>query len=144
MLRPLTILPRHTNGMRLAAVGADGTELLTQTWYSIGGGAVELEGQDAAADAAVAVPHPFTSGAELLQACDETGMSVAELMLANECASRPESEVRARLSELWEVMEACKDSAIRRSGALPGGLQVRRRSPAWHTRLRQLLSLIHI
>lgn len=138
VLRPLTILPRHTNGMRLAAVGADGTELLTQTWYSIGGGAVELEGQDAAADAAVAVPHPFTSGAELLQACDETGMSVAELMLANECASRPESEVRARLSELWEVMEACKDSAIRRSGALPGGLQVRRRSPAWHTRLRQL------
>lgn len=138
VLRPLTILPRHTNGMRFAAASADGTELLAQTWYSVGGGAIELEGEAAEPDASEAVPYPFASAAELLRRCDETGLSVAELMLANECASRPEAEVRARLAELWDVMEACKDSAIRRSGPLPGGLQVRRRSPAWHTRLRQL------
>src|SRR5690606_24140795 len=43
----------------------------------------------------------------------------------------------AGLQHIWAVMEACKDSALERSGVLPGGLKVRRRAPEWHRQLSE-------
>ena len=136
-LRPLTVLERHSNGMRFAALDADGAELAREVWYSIGGGAIEREGEDADGREDVTLPHPFGTAEELLAEADRTGSSIAQLMLENECARRPEAEVRARLTEIWRVMEECKDMALTRTGPLPGGLHVRRRSPDWHARLRE-------
>ncbi|MBN9613037.1 MAG: L-serine ammonia-lyase, partial [Actinobacteria bacterium] len=45
--------------------------------------------------------------------------------------------IRSGLTHIWEVMEACKDSALTRTGVLPGGLNVRRRAPEWHRRLSE-------
>jgi L-serine dehydratase len=56
-------------------------------------------------------------------------------MLINEKASRSEEEIRAGLLHIWEVMEACVESSLKREGLLPGGLKVRRRAPDWHERL---------
>jgi L-serine dehydratase len=58
-------------------------------------------------------------------------------MMLNEKASRSEADIRAGLVHIWQVMEECKDSAIKREGVLPGGLNVRRRAPDWHDRLRK-------
>ncbi|SDS18995.1 L-serine ammonia-lyase [Brevibacterium sandarakinum] len=41
--RPLTILPRHTNAMTVAAFDADGQTLAEETYYSVGGGFVTSE-----------------------------------------------------------------------------------------------------
>ncbi len=142
VLHPLTVLPRHTNGMRFAVTSADGETVEEQTYFSVGGGFILREGAEQEVqeklDAAVAErPYPFTTAAELLAHARRSGLSIAEVMLANELARRSESDVRAGLARIWEVMETCKNSALARTGVLPGGLEVRRRAPEWHRRLSE-------
>jgi L-serine dehydratase len=64
------------------------------------------------------------------------GMSISTLMLANECAHMPEAEVRQRLMQIWQAMEACVKRGCEREGILPGGLKVKRRAVALHRRLK--------
>jgi len=142
VLRPLTVLPTHTNGMKFAALDTDGNVLLEETYYSVGGGFIVKEGAEEAvadrlAEAVNEKPFPFTTGAELLRHCNENNMSFAEVMLANELVKRSEDEIRSGLTHIWEVMEACKDAALVRDGVLPGGLNVRRRAPEWHRKLTE-------
>ena len=88
-------------------------------------------------DAASAqVPHPFRTAAQLLAHCERTGLPISGVMLANERTWRDEDEIRQQLLHIWTVMEECKDSSLRRTGPLPGGLNVARRAPEWHRRLR--------
>ncbi|WP_125098861.1 L-serine ammonia-lyase [Leucobacter chromiireducens] len=142
VLRPLTVLPTHTNGMTLGVTDAAGELLLEETYFSVGGGFIVREGaeervQDQLESTLAELPYPFTTAAELLQYSEETGLSLAGLMLENEKAHRSEAEVRDALCHIWDVMEACKDSALERTGVLPGGLNVRRRAPEWHRRLSE-------
>ncbi len=81
------------------------------------------------------VPHPFRTGKELLARCAETGLPVSGVLLANERARRSEAEVRARLLELWAVIQACVERGCRTEGVLPGGLRVPRRAPVLHRKL---------
>jgi len=147
VLRPLTILARHTNGMKFTALDAGGGELHTDTFFSIGGGFIvrnepERSGSGDSLAAAVAsnptstVPYPFTSAEELLALCAVTGLPISALMLANELVSRPESEVRDGLLRIHRVMESSVERSITREGVLPGGLNVRRRAKTWYTTLK--------
>ncbi|MDN5825183.1 MAG: L-serine ammonia-lyase [Micrococcaceae bacterium] len=138
--RPLTILPRHTNGIRFQALDASGGVLLDETYYSVGGGFIVRDGDEDAAAAELdevneEIPYPFTTAARLLEHCHASEMGIADVMLANELTYRSREEIRAGLLHIWDVMEQCKDSAIAREGLLPGGLKVRRRAPDWHERL---------
>lgn len=96
-------LPEHPNAMRFTAFAADGAVLAEGTYFSVGGGFVVEGGQAVAqtAAAAAAVPHPFTTGDELMAQCRTHGISVATLVLRNECVWRPEAEVRAGLLRIW-------------------------------------------
>lgn len=142
VLHPLTVLPRHSNGMRFAALDAEGSTVEEQTYFSVGGGFIVREGaEDEVLErlehALAEQPYPFTTGAELLAHCERSGRGIAGVMLANELVARDEAGIRAGLRHIWEVMEACKDSALTRTGVLPGGLNVRRRAPEWHRRLSE-------
>ena len=142
VLHPLTVLPRHTNGMRFGVVDAAGELLEAQTYFSVGGGFILREGaeesvQDRLEATLAELPYAFTTAAELLEHTRATGLSIAGVMLENEKSRRAESEIRAGLAHIWDVMEACKNSALERSGVLPGGLDVRRRAPEWHRRLTE-------
>jgi L-serine dehydratase len=128
-------LPFHTNGMRFTARDTDGHVLMSREYYSVGGGFVLDEDEIGhsgmtADDGARPLPHPFSSGDELLQRCRETGLSISELMLANEMSRRTEQEVRSGLLHIWSVMQECVDRGVRGTGVLPGGLNVRRRAGA--------------
>jgi L-serine dehydratase len=140
VLHPLTVLPRHTNGMKFAVVDGAGEVLAEETYFSVGGGFIIREGaEDAVLDrleTAVAMqPYPFRTAVELLAHCRATGLGISGVMLANELTWRSEEEIRAGLLHIWDVMEECKNSSLKRTGELPGGLKVRRRAPDWHTRL---------
>jgi L-serine dehydratase len=131
-------LPFHTNGMRFSARDADGAELLARTSYSIGGGFV-VEGEDAepAGGAALAAPPlPFDTAAELLEHARCTGPGISGVMLENEKARDDETEIRARLLHIWDVMRRCVERGCATEGELPGGLRVRRRAPALSRSLR--------
>ena len=129
-------LPGHPNGMEFHAIDAEGVGYLSQIYYSIGGGfivtAEELSGGQAGAgnDAGTQVPFPFENAASMLQMADESGNSIAQMMLANERALRSDAEVNAGLAALWAAMDACIDRGLARQGELPGGLRVKRRASA--------------
>ena len=128
-------LPFHSNGMRFIAFGADGRELAMRDYYSVGGGFV-VNQDEAAEDRIVAdttpLPHPFHSGDELLATCAATGLSIAEVMLANERVWRPDEDTRKGLGAIWAAMQDCVARGIRHGGVLPGGLKVPRRAPAMY------------
>ncbi|MER8188376.1 L-serine ammonia-lyase [Kitasatospora sp. NPDC094015] len=121
----------HPNAMVFTALDRNGTVLDRRTFSSIGGGFLLHEARDAPLD----VPHPFTDAGQLLDLAGNGRIS--DLMLANETVRRPESEVRARLLALWGVMTECAERGCRTEGTLPGGLNVPRRAPALHRRLRR-------
>jgi L-serine dehydratase len=138
VLRPLTVLPRHPNAMALTAIDDDGAELFTQTYFSVGGGfIVTADDDDGGGPASVDAPLAFTSSEELLRISDTHDMPISKIMLTNECASRSESDVRAGLLHIYEVMLQCQRKGIERTGHLPGTLGVRRRAHDWHERLAQ-------
>jgi L-serine dehydratase len=138
VLRPLTIHERHANAMTLTAVDEHGTELHSQTYFSVGGGfIVTAEDDDRGGPGSVDVPLAFASSEELLRLADTHGLSISQVMLANECAARTENEVRAGLLHIYDVMLQCQAKGIERTGHLPGKLQVRRRAHDWHERLAQ-------
>jgi L-serine dehydratase len=76
------------------------------------------------------LPYPFHSGAELLAQSERAGLTIAQLMFANEHAWRDDDGIRDGLRELWLAMQACVQRGIREGGTLPGGLHVQRRAPA--------------
>ncbi|WP_407352458.1 L-serine ammonia-lyase [Luteimonas sp. R10] len=131
-------LPYHTNGMRFAAFDADGNEIASRDYYSVGGGFV-VNQDEAAEDRIVAdttrVPYPFSSGDELLQRARDNGITIAQLMFANEQCWRSADEIRDGLRELWAAMQSCVQRGIRQTGTLPGGLHVARRAPALYAEL---------
>ena len=135
-------LPFHANGLRFSAADARGAELLTRTYYSVGGGFVVSD--DVAADGTAQkriapdttiLPLPFHSGDELLTQCQAGGMSIAQVMRANENHWRTDAEVDAGLMGIWQVMQACVARGLATDGVLPGGLKVKRRAAEWHRKL---------
>ena len=140
VLRPLTVLPRHTNGMTFTVSDAAGEVLHAATFFSVGGGFIVREGEEDAAqqeleESKKELPLPFRTAAELLGRCQSKGLSIGEIMFVNERASRSEEEIREGLLHIYAVMEECVAVSLKREGLLPGGLKVRRRAPDWHERL---------
>ena len=134
----LESLPAHPNGLRFNAFDHEGRELPTKTYYSIGGGFVVGEKtaeRDELTKDETALPFPFRSGAELMQHCAATGLSVSSLMLRNEEAFRPEPETRAALLRVWAAMQRCVERGCKNDGTLPGGLKVPRRAPRLYQEL---------
>ena len=127
--------PRHPNTLRLAAYDKDGKKLADQRWCSVGGGFVvrEEEAEQTAAGAGL-VPYPFADAAELLRMGRETGLSIEELVSANEKALRPAEEIEAYLRIITNTMTGCIDRGLAAEGHLPGGLSVKRRAKAIHVR----------
>lgn len=130
-------LPFHSNAMTFTAWAGD-EQVTERTFYSIGGGFVLADdgsGNPQIQPDETPVPYPFRSGAELLAHCEANDLRVSQVMWANECARRPEAEVRERLLEIWQVMQDCVTNGSTTSGTLPGGLKVRRRAATLYQRL---------
>jgi L-serine dehydratase len=132
-------LPAHPNGMRFHAYDDAGNLFRERTYYSVGGGFVV----DGAADGTIRleaddtpVKYPFRTGAELLDHCAQTGLSISEVMLVNELSWRDEQEIRDGLLGIWAAMRECVQSGLAHEGVLPGGLRVRRRAPELFRALR--------
>jgi L-serine dehydratase len=131
-------LPYHPNGLRFTAYDPAGGVLAEETFYSIGGGFVVSEPESGAAPAAgidQPVKYPFRTALELLVRTAEAGLSIADVMLANEQARRTETEIRDGLLNIWRVMHDCIERGSTRDGVLPGGLSVRRRATSMRRQL---------
>ena len=127
------VLPEHPNGMSLTACDADGEELLSRKYYSVGGGFVLEEGKTAVTHGPG--PYPFNTAAELLAICENQDLSISEIVMTNELTWRSADEIRSKLLEIWDVMQACVQRGLTSTGILPGGLGVPRRAPTLYQKL---------
>jgi len=132
-------LPGHANGMILRALDAQGDVILSETYYSIGGGFVRTDAELAegreALDDGPAVPYPFRSAAKMLAMAQASGLSVAQMKRANELTRRSRADLDAGLARIWAVMSGCIDRGLAGDGILPGGLGVKRRAKGIHAHL---------
>ncbi len=120
---------------------------MERIFFSIGGGFIVSASEFAVSAGgrtreAREVPYPFHSAQELLERAAAGNITIAQLMLANECAlasgrtETAEQEVRSGILHIWQVMRECTQHGIESEGILPGGLKVRRRAAKLAARLR--------
>jgi L-serine dehydratase len=138
-------MPEHPNAMRLRLVerivpghSLGDKVLLEEDYFSTGGGFVydragmkELlqSNSQTVESSSETVPFPFRSAAELLAMCRSAGLTMEQLIDANEQTKRTPLQISEQLDHLWEVMRKCIDRGCQSSGLLPGSLRIVRRAP---------------
>jgi L-serine dehydratase len=127
------VLPYHPNGMTFLISLKDGNTI-SQTYYSIGGGFVVMEGETANAKQSVDLPFPINTADDLLHWCMK-GLSISEVVMENENAWRIEEDTKKGILQIWQAMKDCIYRGSHTQGELPGGLQVQRRAYALNKRL---------
>lgn len=133
-------LAAHANALTLNAMDAGGEPVCVQTFYSVGGGFIVRDDETDTMSMYGAPPHPFDSADALLARARETGLSIAGLMMANECAFREANAVRAGMLRIWDVMQRCVRSGCDGGHASAGGVLpqsgIVRRAPALYRALQ--------
>lgn len=129
-------LEAHPNGMIFSVIDENEQEVFERTYFSIGGGFVLSEEEmttkailkeiGTSAD----IPYPYKKAHELLQMGQESGLSIAEMVMENEKSVREEDELNDEIMRIWSVMSACIDRGLDRRGILPGELGIKRRAAA--------------
>jgi L-serine dehydratase len=120
-------LPFHPNGLRFTSELVDESSH-SETFYSIGGGFVVREGDPDGGGRTANLPMPIDSTADLIRHCRERGMTIPEVVRANERTWRDDSAIHQGLQRLWDEMRKCVYLGCQTGGILPGGLNVVRRA----------------
>lgn len=125
--KPEVVPSFHPNGLRMTAYDADGGVLLSRDYYSVGGGAVSVEGRSVEG----AEAYPFADMSEVLRRCETDGVPIWQLAEACEGA-----EIWPFLDEVLSVMDAAIERGLVSEGALPGGLHLPRRARSTYLKAR--------
>lgn len=126
--KPEIELPRHPNAMTIKAFFPDNErEPVEQTFYSIGGGDIVIEGQSEENNSENI--YDLCTISEILEWCENTGHSFWEYV-----EMREGPEIWDYLGRVWDVMTAAVERGIEAEGVLPGGLGVRRKAVSYYVR----------
>ncbi len=130
-------LPLHANSLKITAFLENG-DSLSEVFYSLGGGFIathEEMKQKQNTKTTAFVPFPFQTAEELLLICQEQAKTIAQIVMANEKATRSEIQVRSYLFSLWKEMKLSIERGCSNKGFLPGGLNVKRRASILYEKL---------
>lgn len=134
-------LPEHPNGMIFELLTASGELLLSQTYFSIGGGFITTleEIHQVVAplkmESLTTCVYPFDTGKKMMQLSTENSLSVSAMKQLNERQFRSEAELNGGLDEIWQAMRDCLERGLATEGILPGGLELPRRAKGLHEQL---------
>ncbi len=129
-------LARHTNGMRFTALDDKGKTLLTDDYFSLGGGFIVCGDEEEPSKQTGEPPHPFSDGAGLLEQSRTSGLSIPDLVYQNELSWRDKAEVDHKLTAIWDAMQACVQRGLHTEGVLPGRMAVTRRAARLYQSLK--------
>jgi len=113
--------PFHPNAVTIRAFAGE-TLLAEQTYYSVGGGRVVVEG-DTQHEPPQMYPAEFSTMKQVLSYCEREGLQIWELAL--QCEGQG---ILLYMEEVWEVMCAAIDNGLSHEGVLPGGLKLARKA----------------
>ncbi len=109
----------HPNTMELAAF-ANGCEIGRTRVYSIGGGQIQIEGEELTENRDVYPLHSFSA---ILAYCQEHNLRLWQYVREVEGDA-----IFDYLHTVWDTMKACIAEGLRQEGVLPGRLQVQRKA----------------
>ncbi|TDQ27710.1 L-serine ammonia-lyase [Tenacibaculum caenipelagi] len=130
-------LPFHANGMTFRGY-AQGVEISTETYYSIGGGFIIQEDDNLAEDIEINkqnFPFPINRATELEAYCEKKGLNISDIVYQNELVINSAEDIDKELHRIWNTMLECMYIGCHTQGILPGGLNVKRRAFETHTKL---------
>lgn len=134
-------LPQHPNGMIFELLGPAGEILLTETYFSIGGGFINTLAEISQLvaplklESAATCPYPFDSARSMLRMSGASNLSIADMKRDNELAHMPEETLDRGLDAIWNAMQTCIETGLAADGILPGGLNIPRRARNLHQQL---------
>ncbi len=134
-------LPQHPNGLVFELLNEAGESLLTETYFSIGGGFIRgLNDMDSLVaplqmESALACPFSFGSGNNMLKMSRDSGKSIASMKRINECEYLSQTDLDQGLDDIWQAMKTCIDKGLKTVGDLPGSLNLSRRANKLHDQL---------
>jgi L-serine dehydratase len=120
-------LPFHPNAVRFTASLIESAAIV-ETYFSIGGGFIVQESDDADKRPCHRLPMPIESAAELLGYCCDEGLTIPQVVWRNELSWRDADEIQNGLTRIWATMKACIFRGCQTDGILPGQLGVVRRA----------------
>ncbi|KAJ3409155.1 hypothetical protein HDV05_004575 [Chytridiales sp. JEL 0842] len=79
---------------------------------------------------------PFHNAASLLEVCEREDLTIAQVVFKNELQWRSSAEIKRRLLNIWNVMDASIRNGVNSTEEyLPGSLKVKRRAPVLYRNL---------
>ena len=109
----------HPNTMDLFAY-TNGQISAHMRVYSVGGGAIQVEGRQ---DSEGAEVYDLSTLADIRAYCEKKNMRLCDYVF-----EREGEEIKSYLAKVWQTMKEAVERGVTRSGILPGGLQVERRA----------------
>lgn len=123
-------LALHESSIRITALNDRGT-LYNKTYYLTSNGFITDEGKSSTPEENPnTVPYTYYSAKDILRHCNNTGLSLTELMLQNELIYHSQTEINTHFDAIWQVMREGIERGIRSEGILPGAMKVPRRAAA--------------
>ena len=110
---------KHPNTMDLMAYDGE-KELAKMRVYSVGGGAIEIEGRSTEEGAVV---YDLSTMSEIRAYCEKKNIRLYEYVFEREGEALHEY-----LNEVWDTMKEAVSRGVTKTGILPGGLEVERRA----------------
>ena len=135
-------LKAHPNGLIFELVGQSEEVVLTETYFSIGGGFISTLAEinqlvaPLKMESAESCPYPFDSAESMLKMSSESSLTIAAMKQVNELEYRTEQVLNHGLDETWQAMSTCIEKGLAAEGKLPGGLELPRRASALYQQLK--------
>lgn len=125
-------LPLHENGMKVSAFDSNKNLVLSEVYYSVGGGFVatqEALKNPPKQEGGEKLEISFSSAKELLELCEKYQKNIAQISMEYEKQFNSEEYIRNYCLEIWSVMQESYRNGIESDGILPGPLKLKRRAP---------------
>lgn len=123
---PDIFLPYHPNALKLKALDNAGVVMFSMTVYSVGGGAIKIEGDPESESKDI---YPMDKLTDILEYCERTGKCYWEYV--EECEG---PEIWDYLHDVWTAMKSAVERGIVREGRLPGPLNLRRKAAQYYVK----------
>lgn len=136
-------LPEHSNGMIFELIGPSEEILLSETYFSIGGGFINTLAEIHQLEAPLKMKpsdsysYPFDSANLMLDMASEHKKSIAEMKQVNELDHFSEETLNQGLDAVWQSMQKCIAKGLATEGILPGGLDLPRRAKDLYHQFQQ-------
>lgn len=143
-------LAEHPNGMIFELIDSLDKTIVSETFFSIGGGFINTLAEINQLQAPLKMQsttncsYPFDSADAMLKMANDNKLSIAQMKQTNELDQLTESALFDGMDSIWEYMKACLETGLKTDGILPGGLDISRRAKGLYQSLKSNPSTANI